>query len=332
MAGCGLLGLLTPALPEDSFFSDLPANQQGRVISDLVSVYDTPSKQGTEVNQYWRDLVVPITGIAISEDVDAYNRVWYQLGDGEYVYSGSIQPVRTILNEPVTQVPQAGLLTEVSVPFTDARFGADENDRVAYRLYYETTHWIDQVVINEAAQAVWYRIWDDKLKTNYFVPARHLRIIQADELLPISPDFPNYNKTLEVRLLSQLVVAYEGARPVFATRAATGGRFSTGEFSTRVGKYSTFYKRPSRHMAAGDLASNGYDLPGVPWVCYITDGGVSFHGTYWHNDYGHPRSHGCINLTPQSAKWIFRWTLPAVPPDEPYAFVGYGTYVEVVER
>ncbi len=61
-------------------------------------------------------------------------------------------------------------------------------------------------------------------------------------------------------------------------------------------------------MAAGDIASNGFDLPGVPWVLYITESGISFHGTYWHNDYGRPHSHGCINLAPQAAKWLFRWT------------------------
>jgi lipoprotein-anchoring transpeptidase ErfK/SrfK len=76
-------------------------------------------------------------------------------------------------------------------------------------------------------------------------------------------------------------------------------------------------------MAAGNLAT-GYDLPGVPWVSYITQEGISFHGTYWHNDYGVPRSHGCINMTPQSAKWLYRWTHPLVPTnlDELWSEVG----------
>jgi lipoprotein-anchoring transpeptidase ErfK/SrfK len=62
---------------------------------------------------------------------------------------------------------------------------------------------------------------------------------------------------------------------------------------------------------------------------YITDGGISFHGTYWHNDYGVPHSHGCINMTPQSAKWLYRWTLPSVPPEK-YVVHGHtGTKVEI---
>ena len=82
-------------------------------------------------------------------------------------------------------------------------------------------------------------------------------------------------------------------------------------------------------MAAGDIASSGFDLPGVPWVLYITEGGISFHGTYWHNDYGRPRSHGCINLTPQAAKWVFRWTMPSVPPDKELIYGHVGTKVEI---
>jgi lipoprotein-anchoring transpeptidase ErfK/SrfK len=82
-------------------------------------------------------------------------------------------------------------------------------------------------------------------------------------------------------------------------------------------------------MATGDIASSGFDLPGVPWVLYITEGGISFHGTYWHNDYGRPRSHGCINLTPQAAKWLFRWTTPSVPHDKELIYGYVGTKVEI---
>ena len=84
-------------------------------------------------------------------------------------------------------------------------------------------------------------------------------------------------------------------------------------------------------MAAGDIASNGYDLPGVPWVIYITESGISFHGTYWHNDYGNPRSHGCINLAPQTAKWLFRWTMPTVPPEKQFVYEYTGTHVEIIK-
>jgi lipoprotein-anchoring transpeptidase ErfK/SrfK len=75
-------------------------------------------------------------------------------------------------------------------------------------------------------------------------------------------------------------------------------------------------------MAAGNLAHNGYDLPGVPWICYITEKGVAFHGTYWHNDYGRPHSHGCVNVPNDAAQWVFRWVEPKA---------SYETYTQEAE-
>jgi lipoprotein-anchoring transpeptidase ErfK/SrfK len=69
-------------------------------------------------------------------------------------------------------------------------------------------------------------------------------------------------------------------------------------------------------MSGGDGVSSYYDLPGVPWTTYINNNGVSFHGTYWHNDYGAPHSHGCINLPIEQAKWLYRWTTPVVPAEK----------------
>jgi lipoprotein-anchoring transpeptidase ErfK/SrfK len=143
---------------------------------------------------------------------------------------------------------------------------------------------------------------------------------------------PPGEKRLEIRLGEQVVVGYESNRAVFMTRIASGGRFIDGDYTTPVGSYMTSRKRPSRHMASEDLAApSAYDLPGVPWVSYLTKSGISFHGTYWHNDFGKPRSHGCINLSPQAARWIYRWSDPAVPYGEHTWSKDEGTRVDIVQ-
>jgi lipoprotein-anchoring transpeptidase ErfK/SrfK len=126
------------------------------------------------------------------------------------------------------------------------------------------------------------------------------------------------------------MIAYEFDEPVFMARVASGALFSNGDYTTPLGRHTTFHKRSSRHMARGNLAANGYDLPGVPWNSYITEDGIAFHGTYWHNNFGHPRSHGCINLTPQAAKWVYLWTIPTVPPNEPGIYELTGTVVDII--
>ena len=326
LGGVGFISLL--ANPTRSF-NNLLNDQQGRVIYNIITVYHRPSLEAEVVRQYWLDSVLPITGVTIGEGEPTYNRVWYRIGNEGYAHSGGIQPVKTILNQPVTEIPPEGQLAEVTVPYTDARWEPGQNERVAYRFYYETTHWV--VGFNFAADgSPWYTVLDDKWELTFYVPARHLRLIPPEELRPISPNVPYQAKRLEVRTREQVVIAYEWDRAVFMARTATGAEFSSGKFYTPTGRHKTFHKRPYRHMAAGNLARNGYDLPGVPWVCYITKSGVAFHGTYWHNDYGRPRSHGCINLTPSAAKWIYLWTLPVVPYREQYAYNEIATRVDVL--
>jgi hypothetical protein len=327
LSGFGLAGLLLP-------LSRLPASflteQQGRVAEAKAIVYSKPSSDASQVKTYWKDMVLPIREATVGDGLPEHNRIWYRIGSEGYTHSGAIQPVQTRLNPAVSDIPEGGTLAEVTVPYTDAHWGPGKNYPFAYRFYYQTTYWVTKQVQDNLTEA-WYRIADDKWDLIFFAPAAHLRLIPKEELAPISPSLRPEEKRLEVRLGQQLVIAYERNQAVFMARAATGAEFSNGKFFTPAGQHKTFHKRASRHMAAGDLASNGYDLPGVPWICYITESGVAFHGTYWHNDFGRPRSHGCINLTPAAAKWIYRWTQPVAPPDVQDVYENYGTRVDVVE-
>jgi lipoprotein-anchoring transpeptidase ErfK/SrfK len=63
---------------------------------------------------------------------------------------------------------------------------------------------------------------------------------------------------------------------------------------------------------AGGTNESGWDLPGIGWTSLFVGDGVAIHSTFWHNNFGEPMSHGCVNVRPDDAKWIFRWTHPAV--------------------
>jgi len=305
-------------------------NQQGRVLNSSIDVYDIPSFSGSRVNTYYRDWILPITDITIGKSVDSFNLVWYKVGDEGYAHSGVIQPVHTNTNPIVSVIPRDGVVAEVTVPFTDAHWDPGEDEPVAYRFYYATTYWVTKFVLDDKGNP-WYGVRDDKWEYMFYVPASHLRFIPLDEMKPISAHIPSNNKRIEVHLPEQVMIAFENDQPVFMARVATGAKFSNGDYSTPSGRFSTFHKRYSRHMARGNLAANGYDLPGVPWNSYITEEGIAFHGTYWHNNFGRPRSHGCINLTPQAAKWIYLWTMPIVPPDQEGIYKKTGTAVDIYD-
>lgn len=324
LGGLGLLGTLIPPLQASS---SEPSISWGRVLEESVDVFEKPSFSANVLRSYAQDNILSIYRTVIGGPELIYNQAWYQVGDSGYVHSSLLQPVEIKFNQPVSEIVKWGQLAEVSVPFTSALLSPNRDSQRMYRYYYASTHWVNKVIVDDYDQ-VWYRVMDDQVKGNYyFVRASHLRIIPEEELAPLSPEVPLEHKKLEVRVEEQLVVAYENNSPVYIVQASTG---DLEKWETPLGEFKTFYKRPSRHMAAGNLAFGDYDLPGVPWVSYLTDYGIAFHGTYWHYEFGKARSHGCINLTPEAAKWIYRWTQPVVPPDYELRYrEGFGTRVDI---
>jgi lipoprotein-anchoring transpeptidase ErfK/SrfK len=122
------------------------------------------------------------------------------------------------------------------------------------------------------------------------------------------------DKHIEVDLANQKVYAFEGSNKVYDFTVSTGkwGRTPTGEFHIWV-------KVRSQGMSGGNAAiGTYYNLPNVPYVEFFYNAqtpksmGYSFHGTYWHNNFGHPMSHGCINMRTADAKTLFEWTTPTV--------------------
>ena len=100
--------------------------------------------------------------------------------------------------------------------------------------------------------------------------------------------------------------------------------------ATPKGRFNIRVKMPSKHMGDGNLTDDitAYELPGVPWNCFFHETGVATHGTYWHQNYGRKMSHGCVNMTPDEAKWLFRWTMPEST-EEIWEQRGFGTPVYV---
>lgn len=324
LGGAAALGLtFRPLPPEEGEPPPEPLARLhlGRVTSASV-YYDQPSTTAKSLGTYSVDTLLTVyEEKSVDTEAAPHNPIWFRTNEG-WVHSSFIQPVRNDLNRPILNVPESGFLAEVTVPFTEAWRNDGAQATLAYRFYYSTTHWVDKAVTDEQGK-VWYRIPDDRYEATYFVLAQHLRRVSARELTPLSPDV--LDKRIEVDLAQQKLSAYENGSAVFTVRVSTG----RAVVPTPVGEFKVERKRPSRHMAASDGGGNGFDLPGVPWVAYIFWTGVAFHGTYWHNDYGRPRSRGCINLTPADAKWIYRWTLPVVPPEEEYVRDANGTDVTV---
>ncbi len=121
-------------------------------------------------------------------------------------------------------------------------------------------------------------------------------------------------KWIDVSIGKQLLVAYEGSRAVYVTLVSSGRGGMGDPATTHATIRGVFYIR-AKHVSAtmdGDEAQDSYDLRDVPYIQYFHEG-YALHGAFWHDDFGKPRSHGCINLAPKDAAWLFEWTDPKVP-------------------
>lgn len=325
LAGLSLLSSVAPLRVAQAAASD--AWQARVAYSYGVKVRREPHLKGEDLATLGHDEMLTVHEVVVSTE-PAHNLIWYRVGESEFIHSGGLQPVATRFQMPLLSLPVGGALVDVSVPYTDARarpgFGASRT----YRYYYGCTFWVGEIAEAEDGK-IWYRLDDDRTRLSHWGLAEHFRPVGEHELAPIAPEVEIEHKRLEVDLGRQWVVAYQDDTPVFMSRASTGLTMRNGESMTPLGRHSIFYKRASRHMAAGDSASDGYDLPGVPWCSYFTTTGVAFHGTYWHNDYGRPRSHGCVNLPSEAARWIYRWSMPIVPSSEHLVQGQPGTRVTV---
>lgn len=139
----------------------------------------------------------------------------------------------------------------------------------------------------------WYEIgepWKWWLPTQY-VHGYYIKPLRTPDPLPFDS-----SKRIEIHLDSQTLVAYEGDHPVFSAKISTG--VSRTPTPKRV--FQIQYKLPASRMTGP-----GYDL-WSPWTMYF-HGDYAIHGTWWHNQFGTPRSRGCVNLAVEDARWLYSW-------------------------
>ena len=329
LSASGALGLFLPetGLDRALAITEPPAGH-GRVLMNGLIMYKTPSFGSEKWTAFGKDQTVPISEVVEGDEGNPFNTAWYRIGEEGFTYSGWLQPVETNYNKAVFDIRAEGQVGEITVPFSQARLQPDTFYK-GLRLYYQTTHWVTKTVVNRAQKSIWYEIYDFFEHKSYYVPSQDMRIIPDDELAPLSPDVPETLKHIHIDLDTQTVTAFEDNTPVLISRCSSGA----GKTNTPLGDFRTYHKSPSVHMTnQDDEADGGYDLPGVPWCSFFTGTGIAFHGTYWHNDYGRPRSHGCVNLPSENAKFIYRWTSPIVPPGVDYLHLpGQGTAVKITK-
>lgn len=327
------------------------AERLGRVCVGKVSVRKRPSVDAEAVGELYEDAVVVWLREVVGEaPLGRQSRRWVETPDG-YIYAPSLQPVQNLPNEPVDELPKTslgrGMWVEVTIPhtqiFLESRSPASPwlKYTIEYntipRLHYSQILWVDDIRTNSQGQRL-YRV-NERFGYGdlFWAAAEAFRPLTTEELEPIRPEVENKRLVVDASPNRQILSCYEGKSEVFSCLVSTGAKWNaSGElveaWGTPLGAHPIWRKAISIHMSGGQTGT-GYDLPGIAWTTLFTGGGVAIHSTFWHNDFGTPRSHGCVNCTPEDAKFIFRWTLPVIPYDPGDLTVSMpgGTVVDVVE-
>jgi hypothetical protein len=323
----------------------------GRVF-DLVEVKSKPDPASATVKTLYEDNIIEwqrdVIGVPLT--ITPTNYRWVETPDG-YVPATRVQPTMAILNQPLASLPQqksdVGFWGEVTVPYLEMTLANPParapklQELIAanqpFRAYYSQVFWVDDLKLDDNGNTLYHMVEKyGSYGDEFWADARGVKPLTAEDLAPIHPDVTD--KKIVVDLSHQTLSCYEGKDEVLFTRVSTGAKYNSegqivDNWSTPVGDYHVINRKyASIHMAGGSAAS-GYELFAVNWTCIFATGGVALHSTFWHNNYGEPMSHGCVNIPPDEAKFVYRWSLPQVDYDDGHVEqLGYaGTNVQVIE-
>ncbi len=249
--------------------------------------------------KWWRTvsgLTTPAERIMIQKPLTDYHGVW--LGRDEASYGTKNYPARRIDKLPVAFV----------MAYHARRWALDDDRKrasIATGDPAELDHFDAVGLTGEKASVNDAEYWE----TDEGWWLRATDFTRTDPGPP--PDrLGEHEKWIDVNLRRQTLVAFEGTTPVFATVVSSG----RNEHETVPGVFRIREKHVSATMDGdAELASDGpYSIEDVPYIEYF-NGSYALHGAFWHAEFGHVKSHGCVNLAPLDAKSLFGWTDPQLP-------------------
>ncbi len=345
LSGAGLAATILETTFPQLKYQDFPESDSlGRVVTGTAEVKIQPDAESQTVGTLYQDAVVPWIREVAGAHPYRFNQRWVETPTG-YIHAPLLQPVKNTPNNPTNRLVETslgpGMWVEVSVPWVDVIL-ANPPPRAPWlvnssmpRFYYSQIFWVDEIREDDDSRYL-YRINERYgFGDVFWADAKAFRPLTFHEVEPLNPSVEE--KRVVINVNRQELSCYEGKQEIHFCRVSTGVQLdpqeeSSDEAITPLGPHPIWRKAISMHMVGG-TTGGGWDIPGVGWTTLFVGNGVAIHSTFWHNDFGVPRSRGCVNAKPEDAKWIFRWVNPLVPYDPGDVTVSMpgGTIVEVME-
>ena len=296
-----ILRRLPVATPEPSSLSPLSqvlTLTYAYVLTGPTALYAHPADPELGVAPL-RTLEQGYVWVRLMEQVVYRNTAWYLTDGGGYLLASKVA-----IYEP-SSFQGAVVLEWPSVPFawvlqyvqTSPQPGTRPDAKSRQFKRYDMVNLYEQTVVNGQ---VWYRVG----RGEWLVQTAVAKV----EWRSPPPEVGPGEKRIDIDLFEQTLAAYEGDRMVYATLISSG----LPQWATVKGIFRIHSKYTFGLMDGQEGKPDFYSLEDVPWSMYFYQD-YALHGAYWHDGFGWRHSHGCVNLAPLDAKWLYDWTTPVVP-------------------
>lgn len=248
-----------------------------------IDVYNTP---GGDVI---RQVGAGFTYVTAGSDVNG----WTQINPNEWVQSEHLSSALVsrfsgvFLPEDGLPYPMAWMLVS-AVPSREPGAAPVDGDLPLQRYTR-----VNIYTFQEIDEWRWYQVGEDQW----------IHQTQVAKILPVErPADVDTERWISVDLYEQVLIAYEGDRPVFATLVSSG----LADWATNEGLFNVYVRYSRTRMSGAEGQEDFYSLEDVPWTMFF-DNDIGFHGTYWHDGFGYRHSHGCVNMSIMDARWLYEW-------------------------
>lgn len=294
-----------PTFVEASTFDDSFLNRRlyGR-LADLTDVYAGPSR-GAALVRNVGDGFLFATVHAVVQEADG---TWYQINAGEWVHESDFTPVT------ISSFRGVETLRQPDRPFgwivADVRLSSSPGGPPRVFLPRLERYTFFQVYDAVEADDGW--IWYD-IGNGQWLRQTYVSLVDPKQRpAGVGPE----DFWVEVDLYEQTLAAYEGDRLVYASVISSG----LNRWPTREGLFQVWERWDEVKMSGAENRFDYYFVEDVPHTMYFDDQlGIALHGAYWHDRFGYKHSHGCVNIPPRGAEWIYRWSENA--PDDLWVWV-----------
>jgi hypothetical protein len=265
-------------------------------IEDDVNVYPQPSLGAPPLYNVGNGFLY----VTIHGQVEANGQTWYEINRGQYVIADDLRLVDTpeFHGVEVTVQPERpfGWIVQEVTP-SDEPDGEPnpENAKLERFTFFQV---FDAVAGDE--DWIWYQIGGGR-----WIRQTYVSLIDVNA----PPDDIGDNEYwVEVDLYEQTFAAYEGSRMVYAGLVSSG----LNRWPTYEGLFQVFSRHLQIRMSGAEGQVDYYNIEDVPYTMYFDrTNEIALHGAYWHDRYGYKHSHGCVNMPPRDAEWIYYWSANA---------------------